>query len=93
MGASGGYRPVNQLGALADTPSMLLARFGVESPSGFRAGMAGQLIQLPDGRIIRVPGNVDVGYSRPMFGGAVDANFSYGPNNQQRAMFNYRREF
>ena len=94
MGSSAGYRPVNQLHPelMADMPSMLMARLGADLPNRFKAGMGGKLIQLPDGRIIRLP-EADVGYSTPFMGGNIDANYSYGPNNQQRGMVTYRRQF
>ncbi len=95
MGSSAGYRPANQLSPelLADMPAMLIARLGADLPNRFRAGLSGTIIQLPDGRVIRLPGPADVGYSAPFMGGNIDANYSYGPNNQQRGMVTYRRQF
>ena len=95
MGASGGYQPVNQLSPefLANAPSLLAARLDANLPNRFRAGVSGTMIQLPDGRILRLPGPADVGYSAPFMGGDIDANYSYGPNNQQRGMITYRRQF
>ena len=95
MGGSANLRPVNQLfpGLQTESPTMLMGRMDVNLPAGFRAGMAGQLIQLPDGRFMRMPGPVDVGYSAPFLGGNLDANYSQGPNNQQRGMLTYRRSF
>jgi len=95
MGESAGYRPVNQLNPelMADVPSMLMARLGANLTNRLRAGVGGTIIQLPDGRIMRLPGPFDVGYSTPMFNGNVDATYSYGPNNQQRGMLTYRQQF
>ena len=95
MGASGGYRPVNQLNPefLADAPSLLMARLGADLPNRFRAGVSGTMVQLPDGRIIRLPGPADLGYSTPFMGGNLDAAYSYGPNHQQRGMLTYRQQF
>ena len=95
MGGSAGLKPVNQLfpGVQTESPTMLMGRMDANLPAGFRASVAGQLIQLPDGRWMRMPGPIDVGYATPFLGGDLDASYSQGPHNQQRGMLTYRRSF
>lgn len=94
MGESGGYRPANELSSLLmEHPSMMMGRLGVETPYDLRGGASLQLIRLPDGSVVRALPNFDIGMARRLFGGDVDLGLQYGPNDQYRAMLQYRRQF
>jgi hypothetical protein len=94
MGQSAGYRPQNpefpETGMMM-TPDMLNARLGAQM-GGFRAGMTGVLVRLPNGQYMRMPMG-DVGYSRPFMGGDLGVNATIDPMQNYNVNFLYNRRF
>ena len=92
MGQSGGFRPMSpEDEMLAYNPDMLNARLGLGGQNA-DAGVTGNLIRLPDGRVIRQYSG-DVGYRTPFMGGTAGVNVGVAPRGMHNARISYERSF
>jgi hypothetical protein len=92
-GQSGGYRSPNELLApelMSDMPTMM--RLGLHGNRA-RMGLSGEMVQLPDGTLMRTRGPIDFGYAAPFMGGTLDTSASFGPSNAYDLRLMYRRPF
>ena len=89
-GGYGGMRPGDPL--LMQQPAMAGGRVGYKD-GGLEAGVSGSVMRLPDGRVVRQMGPVDVGYSVPMMGGRAGVKAGVGPKGDYKAQLMYQREF
>jgi hypothetical protein len=89
-GGTVGMRPGDA--PMMNRPAMAGGRIGYRGEN-LDAGVSGTVMRLPDGRVIRTMGPVDVGYSVPMMGGRAGVRASIGPKDRYNAQLMYQREF
>lgn len=93
FGDSGGFVGMSPGDApMMNRPAVAGARVGYKGDN-VDVGMSGSVVRLPDGRVLRQMGPVDVGYSVPFMGGKAGVKASVGPKDRYNAQLMYQREF